>query len=376
MSNEITPAPEVTDKNLSHDTKNLIHANATTINTEQYVNASLAPFKPEVQSILSEKIDPALVEIKPHNGIVFLPGSFYRGRLIKAFGAGGWSMVPRGPRSMRDSKMFREYALFALGQFVAEAVGEQEWIESNREMSEADAAEGCKTNAIQRCCKDLGIGIELWEPAFINLWKKNHAIQIWVENQQTHAKKLYWRRKDRPAYNAFPWVETGIHEEPPMPRRKSESQGVTIAPAAAKVVIPEPESRTIPSSDKPITQVEAEKLHVTPDETRTEVAFDDPQNRGHKVYEPVKKDDVEAAFGKVIGLNSKEGSNARGPWTLHGVHFKPEDGAPFWMNTFSKTVGAKAAKFRELQSRVYAQYKKAARGIELIDIDDSDDIPF
>jgi hypothetical protein len=42
-------------------------------------------------------------------------------------------------------------------------------------MNYTDACEGAKSNALMRLCKEIGIGLELWNPQFINSWKSRFA---------------------------------------------------------------------------------------------------------------------------------------------------------------------------------------------------------
>ena len=48
-----------------------------------------------------------------------------------------------------------------------------------------------------RCCKDLGIGSELWDPVFIKKFKTTHCVDKFVEHVVTKKKKKIWLRKDR-----------------------------------------------------------------------------------------------------------------------------------------------------------------------------------
>ena len=57
-----------------------------------------------------------------------------------------------------------------------------------------------------RCCKDIGIASELWDPIFIEKWKDENSIAVWCQHNSTKRKKLLWRRKDRPPFD-FPWRE-------------------------------------------------------------------------------------------------------------------------------------------------------------------------
>jgi hypothetical protein len=64
------------------------------------------------------------------------------------------------------------------------------------------ASEGCKSNALMRCCKDLGIASELWDPRFIRKFKKEKCKEVWVEHATTKKKRQIWQRKDadEPSY--------------------------------------------------------------------------------------------------------------------------------------------------------------------------------
>ena len=57
----------------------------------------------------------------------------------------------------------REYALYCLGRFVAQATGEHSFY-TRGNMGYGKACESAKSNALMRCCKDLGIASELWDP--------------------------------------------------------------------------------------------------------------------------------------------------------------------------------------------------------------------
>lgn len=86
----------------------------------------------------------------------------------------------------------------ALSRFVAQARGECQYFS---EETIPTAGEGCKSNALMRCCKDLGIASELWDPRFIRRFKKEFCQEIWVEHVATKKRRQIWIRKDSdPAY--------------------------------------------------------------------------------------------------------------------------------------------------------------------------------
>jgi hypothetical protein len=60
--------------------------------------------------------------------------------------------VPRGESIVKGKMLVRDYALFCLGRFVAQAKGEHEAFTSTA-LSVGTAEESAKSNALMRCCK-------------------------------------------------------------------------------------------------------------------------------------------------------------------------------------------------------------------------------
>ncbi|KAJ3024744.1 UNVERIFIED_CONTAM: hypothetical protein HDU68_007821 [Siphonaria sp. JEL0065] len=168
--------------------------------------ASVEPFPKEAATVLMAAINEDDVEIKP-DGLLYLPEIKYRRILNKAFGPGGWALVPRGPHTVTAKTLSREYALFCLGRFAAVARGEQDYF--NAESGLATASEGVKSNAMLRCCKDLGVASELWDPSFIRDFKARKCVQVWASYNNTTAKpvwKLASRTLDAPYKEEGPFV--------------------------------------------------------------------------------------------------------------------------------------------------------------------------
>lgn len=57
-----------------------------------------------------------------------------------------------------------------------------------------------------RCCKDLGVASELWDPRFIRKWLKDNARDVWVEHTTTKRKRKMTMRKDDEV--KYPFKET------------------------------------------------------------------------------------------------------------------------------------------------------------------------
>ncbi|KAJ3001940.1 hypothetical protein HKX48_002607 [Thoreauomyces humboldtii] len=169
--------------------------------TQSHKGLSQEPFSKEAADILLAPVVFADIEVKP-DGMLYLPEIKYRRILNRAFGPGGWGLIPRGPHTVANKNISREYALFCHGRFVAQARGEQQFFSED---GLATSSEGAKSNALMRCCKDLGIASELWDPAFLDEWKKEHAVQAMTVNKFNQTRKSLWRRKDRKF--AYPIME-------------------------------------------------------------------------------------------------------------------------------------------------------------------------
>jgi hypothetical protein len=131
------------------------------------------------------------VEVKP-DGIVYLPEVKYRRRLNEAFGPMGWGMVHRGDVVVGQNIVTREYALIVNGRIVSQSQGVNNFFSPEGVPA---AIEGAKSNALMRCCKDLGIASELWDPVFIRWFRKNFMEERWVEHATTKKKRTFWYKK-------------------------------------------------------------------------------------------------------------------------------------------------------------------------------------
>ncbi|KAJ5113269.1 hypothetical protein N7456_001803 [Penicillium angulare] len=170
--------------------------------TRSFHGLSAEPFAKEAADILLAEIDSNEVEIKP-DGIVYLPEIKYRRVLNRAFGPGGWGLVPRSESIVTPKTVTREYALVCHGRLVSVARGEQDYFSPD---GIPTATEGCRSNALVRCCKDLGIASELWDPRWIRKYKAQYTREVFVEHVVNKRKSKIWVRKDDVV--GYPWKET------------------------------------------------------------------------------------------------------------------------------------------------------------------------
>lgn len=175
---------------------------------------------------LSEQLPDEAHDILP-TGEVYVSQVHYRRLLNKVFGPGGWALVPRGPWSKQGNTITREYALVGPGgRFISEAIGEADYQPDNARMSYASACEAAKSNALTRCCKDLGIASECWDKRFCEQWIAKHAVKVWRQS----STKPQWRRKDAP-----PWYDEKGAAPTSEPERKQTTvagQQKTVGPVA------------------------------------------------------------------------------------------------------------------------------------------------
>lgn len=173
-----------------------------------YKGASMLVITKEEQATLTASFDRSLVEIRP-DGLIYLPQVFWRGRLNESFGIGQWCLVPKSQnKDPQKDKIYIEGVLMVRGHYVGTGVGEAEYRETNPNQSWASVWEAAKSDCITRCCKDLGIAAELWQPEFIRKWIEEFAIKVFVTDKNDKAKPA-WRKKTSAPF----WNEKGAGQQ-------------------------------------------------------------------------------------------------------------------------------------------------------------------
>lgn len=161
-----------------------------TYSIDDFPGLSVEPFPEEVAKILQSPVNHDDVEVKP-DGAIYLPEVKYRKILTAAFGAGGWALLPRGPHTLNGITLSREYALFCRGRFISQARGSSN---IQGQSTAAASTEAVRSNALMRCCKDLGIASELWDRYFVNQWKERYSIKKNISDRFGNTK-IVWMKK-------------------------------------------------------------------------------------------------------------------------------------------------------------------------------------
>jgi len=153
--------------------------------------AGEVPFDQRTIAILSAPIADGLVSVKP-NGLIYVSHPHYRDRLDRAYGVGAWCLVPLGVPRVEGNRVLWYGFLKAAGQFVADAVGGQDYFPGNRQMNYDDAIEGAKSDCLVRCCKALPMFRECWDKEYGDYWKATYAEQVRANGGRGD---LVWRKK-------------------------------------------------------------------------------------------------------------------------------------------------------------------------------------
>src|SRR5262249_49159394 len=65
--------------------------------------------------------------------------------------------------------------LMIRGVFIAEGVGTAKYYPNNPKASFGDTVEAAWSDAIRRCCKEFGVGTQVWRPQYIRDWLAKYA---------------------------------------------------------------------------------------------------------------------------------------------------------------------------------------------------------
>lgn len=198
------------------------------------------------ERILSEPVPADEVLLKP-TGQPYLSHPSYTRWFNRAFGRMGWALVPASRPSIQGTSVVCAYVLHIHRQPAALAWGEQEYHANNKEQTYGDALEATVANALRRCAKRLGVGLELWDRRWLHEWMEANAVEVWVKAREEggKARKMYRRKSDPPFWN----------EEASRSSRRSAPDN---APPAKTVENPGHHAQT----GEPITDKQRGRLYV------------------------------------------------------------------------------------------------------------------
>jgi hypothetical protein len=140
--------------------------------------------------IISRAVNQPDVRVLPDSGLAYLPHLYYTRWLNEAFGPTGWGIVPMSAPKKVDNLIIIPHALYIRGVAVAWAYGAAEYHEKNKRQTYDDVLESCVAYSLRRCCKRLGMALELWDKRWLAKFLAADCIKV------NTSKGWKWRRKD------------------------------------------------------------------------------------------------------------------------------------------------------------------------------------
>lgn len=121
------------------------------------------------------------------DNLVYIEHAYLRQRLNKVLGVG--AAVPIRRREWAEEFQYRnkkgelvqavriyaDVCLVVRGCLVGEAVGDGVYYKNNERSNYGDALESAKSNALRRCCKEFGVGLQVWMKDWCEGWKKRNG---------------------------------------------------------------------------------------------------------------------------------------------------------------------------------------------------------
>lgn len=191
-------------------------------------------FPPAVREALATPVDPELVEMRATEKdgpekLCYVPWVHYQAVLLKAFGPGGYRLVPRSVPRTEGNVITWVGALFVRVPgttkfvFIKEAKGE--CATQGGKMTAGNGAEGAQSDCLVKCCKALGIFMELFDPRWRRAWEDKYKGKY-----QQSKRQAAWPAGRAPAQ---PVPVAGSSSAPTPPVQSATGDGAAPAAGAA-----------------------------------------------------------------------------------------------------------------------------------------------
>jgi hypothetical protein len=144
-----------------------------------YAGASTLKLTKEEIKKLTADFPDETVEIRGHDGIIFISHMSLRERLWEVFGPGQVAEICRERTIRNDSNEIAvDLVLMIRGIFVAEGIGTAKYYPQNPKGSFGDTVESAWSDALRRCAKKFAVGTQVWRPQYVRDWIANNAVQF------------------------------------------------------------------------------------------------------------------------------------------------------------------------------------------------------
>lgn len=143
------------------------------------VNEALAPAYAKASTLeltddeieeLTKPFGDDKVEVRPHDGLIYIPHIHISDRLNQVLRPGKWSLICRR-HWLEGNTMYGEYILLIRGCYVGESVGGHPYQPNNPKVNYSDTLESTAAEALRRIAgKRLSCGSQVWDPSYANEW--------------------------------------------------------------------------------------------------------------------------------------------------------------------------------------------------------------
>lgn len=325
----------------------------------------------EIEAIMAPFPD-SVVEIRPHDGLIYIPHIHISDRLNRVFKPGKWALVQRR-HWLEGATMYGEYVLLVRGCYVGESIGGHPYQPNNPKVNYSDTLESTAAEALRRIAgKRLSCGSQVWNPDYARTWVDTYA--------KRGIDGKWFKKSNAPAAKPSP---------PPAAKPPPSAPAAPPAPAAKAETAEEKKNRwlslcvqagggrpefarelfieagwimdnegieAISDTHIPKTRADAAKI-LDEIKARAGVAEPPPENA------PAEMPDNETRLhvdGVIDNVSKKEGTNKKGkPWTLYGIKI-----GEAYYNTFNHDIGNAAHEAKGKQARVF--YEQTERGMNCI----------
>lgn len=341
--------------------------------TPAYQKASTLELSEKEIAELTAPFPDTCIEIRPHDGLIYLPHIFVSQRLNKVFGPGKWAMVRRWEKFERGV-MYGEYVLLIRGCYVGESIGGHPYVSTNPKTNYSDALESTAAEALRRIAgKRLSCGEQCWEPEYARQWVAKYAEQVGGK----------WRKKQvaapAPAKTASPPkpaapVESDEEKKSRFIKLCIEAGGGSGDFARALFtemgwIMENEDLADISTTLLPKTKREAENILC---EIRTRAGVETPEHADPEdsPTSDAPPDSRPRVSGYCKLVNQKKGTSKKGEWVCYSVlvvqNMDDREGG-VWLATFDRKLGAKAEGMKGQYGTFV--YEEGEKGNNLQDIE-------
>lgn len=135
-----------------------------------YAKASMLELSDHEIAALTAPFPDHIVEVRPHDGLIYIPHIHISNRLNEVIKPGKWSLICRR-HWLEGGVMYGEYILLIRGAYVGESVGGHPYVANNPKTNYSDSLESTAGEALRRICgKRLSCGSQVWDPSYAQAW--------------------------------------------------------------------------------------------------------------------------------------------------------------------------------------------------------------